>query len=69
MLTKRYPVLAGWSRRFIIETVYKKIPSTNWLGKKIDYNTKITETESKTPNVTGLVITMHPITNLPSKST
>ena len=45
--------------RFLREylNVNKKIPNTKGLVRKTDYNTKITEFESKLPGATGLVTT------------
>ena len=37
----------------------KKVPNTNGLDKKTDYNTKVTEIENKIPSVTGLVTTLY----------
>ena len=45
--------------RFVLKTKYgtgkldfgKKIPDTSELARKTDYNTKITEIESKLPNI------------------
>ena len=35
----------------------KKIPDTSGLVKKLDYNVKLTEIESKIPSISGLVTT------------
>ena len=35
----------------------KKMSDTIWLVKKVDYTAKITETENKIPNISGLATT------------
>ena len=58
--------------RFVLKTKYddnildpekenyccrQKIPDASWIVKKADYNTKITERESKVPNISRLATT------------
>ena len=43
------------NRKSVIQT--KKIPDISGLVKKIDYNAKFTEIESKIPSITGLATT------------
>ena len=44
-----------WDRKLVMQT--KKNPDTSGLVKKLDYDVKLTEIESKIPSISGLVTT------------